>query len=93
MKRKKMTSSLKRALAFALFCLCIFVYSQQTSVLGSTAVAEEEQCCKHCGSEAGCLGGSEWLQSAWEDCEMDYDDDYNIIGCEVQGEHCDCNQP
>ena len=41
MKRNTMTQSLKRALAFALFCLCIFVYSQQTSVLGSTAVAEE----------------------------------------------------
>ena len=92
MKRNTMTQSLKRALAFALFCLCIFVYSQQTSVLGSTAVAEEEHpCCKHCGSEAGCLSGSEWLQSGWDDCDMEYDNNYSIIGCEVTGEYCYCN--
>ena len=92
MKRNTMTQSLKRALAFALFCLCIFVYSQQTSVLGSTAVAEEEeQCCKHCGWEAGCISGTEWLQSAWSHCEMKYDDDYRIKGCEVDGKYCNCS--
>ena len=96
MKRNTMTQSLKRALAFALCCLCIFVYSQQTSVLGSTAVAqeEEERCCKHCGSEMGCLSGSETNQSGWSRCRMKYDrDDYSIIGCEVKGKFCNCNLP
>ena len=95
MKRKKMTQSLKRALAFALCCLCIFVYSQQASVLGSTAVAqeEEEKCCKHCGSLHGCLGGSVHNQTGWSHCKLIEDEDGNIVGCEVEGKFCNCNLP
>lgn len=91
MKRNKMTQSQKRTLAFVLCCLCIFVYSQQASVLGSAA--EEDECCKHCGTVTGCLSGSVHNQSGWSGCDLIEDKNYRIVGCEVEGKFCDCNQP
>ena len=91
MKRNKMTQSLKRALAFALCCLCIFVYSQQASVLGSAAVqGEEEKCCKGCGWEEACNEGDERFQWGWQDCEIDW---YSgkWPPCEVKGKYCKCS--
>ena len=89
MKRKKMTQSLKRALAFALCCLCIFVYSQQASVLGSDAVqGEEHKCCLSCGSEEECDNGNENLQSGWEHCELFEPPRWPL--CEVSGDYCEC---
>ena len=86
MKRNKMTQSQKRALAFALCCLCIFVYSQQASVLGSAA--EEDECCKSYGSVDEFNNGSENLQSAWEHCHMNWS---QWPPCKVEGDYCDCN--
>ena len=89
MKRNKMTQSLKRALAFALCCLCIFVYSQQASVLGSDAVqGEEHKCCHSCGSVEACNEGLDWLQWAWEYCEINLQ---TPPLCEVGGDYCECN--
>lgn len=89
MKRNKMTQSLKRALAFALCCLCIFVYSQQASVLGSAAVqGEEEKCCRSCGSVEACNEGLDYLQSGYENCRIDMT---WSPPCRPIGEHCECN--
>ena len=90
MKRNKMTKSLKRALAFALCCLCIFVYSQQASVLGSTAVqGEEEKCCKSCASEETCNEGDDRYQWGWQDCRMLWYEQWPP--CEVEGKYCKCS--
>ena len=87
MKRNKMTQSLKRALAFALCCLCIFVYSQQASVLGSDAVqGDEHKCCKSCGSEEACNEGLDWLQWGWELCDINWS---QSPPCVVDGDYCD----
>ena len=84
-----MTQSLKRALAFALCCLCIFVYSQQASVLGSAAVqAEEHECCRSCGSEEECEEGLDWLQWAYEHCTINL---RTPPPCEVSGDYCECD--
>ena len=92
MKRNTMTQSLKRALAFALCCLCIFVYSQQASVLGSAAVqGEEHKCCRSCGSEEECENGSDDIDKGWEGCELDYFTMPPWIACEVSGDYCKCN--
>ena len=89
MKRITMTQSLKRALSFALFCLCIFVYSQQASVLGSDAVqGEEEKCCKNCGTVEACNEGDGRFPTGWQDCEIDW---YGMWPpCEVRGDSCKC---
>ena len=91
MKQNKMTQSLKRAFAFALCCLCIFVYSQQASVLGSAAVqGEEHECCRSCGSEEECENGSDNIQKGWEECELDWSQPPPLV-CAVYGDYCDCN--
>ncbi len=92
MKRIGMTASLKQALAFAFCCLCIFVYSQQASVLGGNAVqAEETECCKNCGSEDNCESGVDWVGMAWEGCYLVRDCDDEIVDCIVYGDYCNCD--
>jgi hypothetical protein len=89
MKRNTMTQSLKRALAFALFCLCIFVYSQQASVLGSAAVqGDEHKCCRSCGSVEACKEGLDWLQWGYEHCEINL---HTPPLCEVSRNYCECD--
>lgn len=89
MKRKKMESSLKCALAFMFCCLCIFVYSQQASVLGGNAVqTEEDHCCKNCESVESCKEGADNVQWGYEDCEIDLNEHPS---CQVEGHYCSCD--
>lgn len=89
MKRKMMVPSLKCALAFMFCCLCIFVYSQQASVLGGNAVqAEKDHCCKHCGSVESCEEGG-FFEWGYEHCDIDWD--VKPPSCEVSGNYCNCD--
>ena len=93
MKLSSMTTSLKWATAFALFCLCIFLYSQQTSVTGSNAaLVAEEECCKSCGTVNACYDGVEWEGGmAYTECKFRH-----VKGsgpaCEVGGKYCICSR-
>ena len=91
MKPVKMTASLKRAIAFAFCCLCIFLYSQQASVSGSNAVqGDETHCCHNCGSVHGCEYGTMWLDQGYPKCFLDRNWFGRVTGCTVEGEQCEC---
>ena len=92
MKLSSMTTSLKWATAFALFCLCIFLYSQQTSVTGSNAaLVAEEECCKSCGTVNTCYDGVEWQGgNAYEKCWFEHDGEGGPA-CKVGGKYCKCS--
>ncbi len=99
MKQKGRTANLKqRVLAFAFCCLCVFVYSEQTSVLGSDTVqvVAPDKCCKNCGSVGYCLLGTDYFNAdysmGFEDCDLIlHPDTGDVIGCEVSGEFCGCS--
>ena len=100
MKRKGRTTNLKqRVLAVAFSCLCIFVYSEQITALGSDAtqvVIGPDKCCKSCGSVGYCLLGAEFFNvnfsSGWEHCVLILEPTTGeVIGCKVSGEYCGCS--
>ena len=87
----RLTKSLKQALAFALCCFFIFLYSQQASVRGDneTHVTAERDCCRNCGSASGCTHGTTWLKMGYQECDLKKRW-RRIKGCEVKGERCEC---
>ena len=87
----KITKSLKQALAFALCCFFIFLYSQQASVSGENEarVTAERDCCRNCGSASGCTNGTTWLDAGYQGCKL-VKRDGEVVGCSVSGDYCEC---
>ena len=91
MNRNRKTSSLKRAIAFALCSLCIFLYGQSASGSGSNdAQKTETHCCHNCGSVYSCEVGIMWLSDGFPKCELIENYFGKVTGCKVSGEHCEC---
>ena len=88
----RLTKSLKRALAFALCCLFIFLFSQQAFVSGDheVRVTDERDCCRNCGSASGCTHGTTWLDAGYQECDLIEDEHGQVIGCKVDGDYCEC---
>ena len=92
MNRNRMTSCLKRAIAFALCSLCIFLYGQNASDSGSNdAQKTETHYCHHCGSVHGCEVGTMWYNEGWPKCELVENWFGKVTGCKVYGELCECS--
>lgn len=91
MNRKRTTSSLKQAIAFAFCCFCIFLYVQHASGSESNDTQRTEtHCCHNCGTANGCEVGDTWLDLGFPRCELERDESGQILGCHVGGEQCEC---
>jgi len=88
----RLTKSLKQALAFALCCLCIFLFSQQAFVSGDheARVTDERDCCRNCGSVQACESGTMWFNMGYPECYIDRNWLKKVKGCRVDGNRCEC---
>ena len=91
MNRKRTTSSLKQAIAFAFCCFCIFLYVQHASGSGSNDTqGTETHCCHNCGTVHSCEVGDMWLDLGFPRCNIDRTWLGVIKGCAVKGDQCEC---